>query len=201
VMKIFFQALLCLFTLGAFSQEQFDAGSVKKFQDELNAEYRDAAKSPLTENDRAEFKTLGFFPADQHFFVIAKFKRTAKELPFEMKTTGKRRPMYQKYGELTFRLEGKKMTLNVYQSLDLINDKEYKDYLFLPFADLTSGKESYIGGRYIDLKIPSGKTIAIDFNKAYNPYCAYNHKFSCPVVPLENDLPVAINAGVKKYHD
>jgi uncharacterized protein (DUF1684 family) len=73
--------------------------------------------------------------------------------------------------------------------------------LFLPFSDLTCGKESYIGGRYIDLKIPTSDTILIDFNTAYNPYCAYNHKYSCPIVPLENDLPVAINAGVKKFHD
>jgi uncharacterized protein (DUF1684 family) len=66
---------------------------------------------------------------------------------------------------------------------------------------LTSGKESYIGGRYIDLQIPKSSTMILDFNTAYNPYCAYNHLYSCPIVPLENDLNVAIEAGVKKFHD
>ena len=73
--------------------------------------------------------------------------------------------------------------------------------MFLPFSDLTNGKESYIGGRYIDIEIQDAAVWEIDFNKAYNPYCAYNHKYSCPIVPLENDLEVAIYAGVKKFHD
>ena len=109
--------------------------------------------------------------------------------------------MYIKFGEAHFKIDGKALVLNIYQNIELSKKKEYVDYLFLPFSDLTCGKESYIGGRYIDLKIPTSDTILIDFNTAYNPYCAYNHKYSCPIVPLENDLPVAINAGVKKFHD
>ena len=73
--------------------------------------------------------------------------------------------------------------------------------MFLPFSDLTSGNETYGGGRYIDLEIPKGKTITIDFNQAYNPYCAYNPKYSCPIVPAENELLTNVNAGVKKFHD
>ncbi len=118
-----------------------------------------------------------------------------------MKTSTKRLPKYIKYGELEFVLEGKTFKLNLYQNIDLIKKEGYADYLFLPFSDLTCGKESYIGGRYIDLRIPKGKTITIDFNKAYNPYCAYNHQFSCPIVPLENDLAIEVLAGVKKFHD
>jgi uncharacterized protein (DUF1684 family) len=83
----------------------------------------------------------------------------------------------------------------------LTKQKEYVNYLFLPFSDVTSGDQSYLGGRYIDLKIPEGDLITIDFNKAYNPYCAYNSDYSCPLVPLENDLNVAIKAGVKKFHE
>jgi len=79
---------------------------------------------------------------------------------------------------------------------------EYEALLFLPFNDTTNGADSYGGGRYIDLKIPSeeSKTIRIDFNKSYNPYCAYNAKYSCPIPPKENDLPIAILAGVKAYN-
>ena len=117
-----------------------------------------------------------------------------------MKTTGTRTPKYIKYGTLNFTIDGVALKLNVYRNIELSKTAEYKDHLFLPFSDLTSGKESYIGGRYIDLKIPKGNTIAVDFNQAYNPYCAYNHKYSCPIVPLENDLNVEIKAGVKTFH-
>ena len=86
-------------------------------------------------------------------------------------------------------------------SIELSKKEQYKDYLFLPFSDLTCGSESYIGGKYIDLKIPKGDTIVIDFNTSYNPYCAYSPKYSCPKVPLENDLKIEIRAGVKKFHD
>ena len=133
--------------------------------------------------------------------MTAAFVRTEKEKPFEMKTSTDRKPLYVKYGELSFTIDGRDLKLNVYKNIELSKKEEYKDYLFLPFSDLTSGKESYIGGKYIDLRIPKGDTIVIDFNTSYNPYCAYNHKYSCPKVPLENDLNIEIKAGVKKFHD
>ncbi|TDE02677.1 DUF1684 domain-containing protein [Flavobacterium hiemivividum] len=184
-----------------FAQKKFDPAAVAKFQQQINSEYADPATSPLMEEDLASFKTLDFYPANEKYFVTAKFVRTKKEKPFEMKTTGARTPMYVKYGEAHFTLEGKNLKLNIYRNIALSEKPEYKDYLFLPFSDLTCGNESYIGGKYIDFKIPKGKTIVIDFNTSYNPYCAYNHKYSCPIVPLENDLNVEIKAGVKKFHD
>ncbi|HSD08954.1 DUF1684 domain-containing protein [Flavobacterium sp.] len=192
--------LLALFNLG-FSQAKFDVKAVEKFQKELNAEYADAKTSPLTTEDLAKFKSLDFYSINEKAFVVAQFIRTENEKPFEMKTSTARRPIYIKYGEAHFKLEGKEFKLNIYRNIELSKKEEYKDYLFLPFSDLTSGKESYIGGKYIDLKIPSGNTIVIDFNLSYNPYCAYNHKYSCPKVPLENDLAIEIKAGVKKFHD
>jgi uncharacterized protein (DUF1684 family) len=184
-----------------FGQEKFDIASIEKFQKELNSEYADAAKSPLTIEDRAHFKSLDFYPIDENFFVTARFVRTENEKPFEMKTSTERKPLYVKYGELFFSLDEKSFQLNVYRNIELSKKKEYEDYLFLPFSDLTCGNESYIGGKYIDLKIPKGNTSAVDFNTSYNPYCAYNHKYSCPIVPLENDLNIEIKAGVKKFHD
>ncbi|RDI54919.1 DUF1684 domain-containing protein [Flavobacterium glaciei] len=192
--------LLVQFNLG-FAQEKFDVSAVAKFQKELNEEYADAKTSPLTAEDLAEFKTLDFYPANETFFVVAKLVRTQNEKPFEMETSTDRKPLYVKYGELFFTIDGREFKLNVYKNIELSKKKEYKDYLFLPFSDLTSGKESYIGGKYIDLRIPKGDTIEIDFNTSYNPYCAYNHKYSCPKVPLENDLDIEIKAGVKKFHD
>ncbi|WP_413998571.1 DUF1684 domain-containing protein [Flavobacterium sp. W1B] len=184
-----------------FAQEKFDVTSVTKFQTDLNSEYADAKTSPLMAEDLATFKSLDFYPINEKFFVTAKFIRTKKEKPFVMKTTGDKKPVYVKYGEAHFILDGKDLKLNIYRNIALSKKKEYKDHLFLPFSDLTCGNESYVGGKYIDLKIPKGNTITIDFNISYNPYCAYNHKYSCPIVPLENDLNIAIEAGVKKFHD
>lgn len=184
-----------------FGQEKFDTASVTKFQKVINSEYADGKTSPLSAEDLAVFKTLDFYPINEKFFVTAKFVRTENEKPFEMKTTGERKPMYVKYGEAYFTLDGKDFKLNIYKNIELSKKEEYKDYLFLPFSDLTCGIESYIGGKYIDMKVPQSETIVIDFNTSYNPYCAYSHKYSCPKVPLENDLNIEIKAGVKKFHD
>ncbi|MCE3229111.1 MAG: hypothetical protein K0S32_3662 [Bacteroidetes bacterium] len=147
-----------------------------------------------------QFKMHNFYPVDMKFCIEADFKKTPGENTFEMKTTGTRRPMYYKFGEIHFTIDGKKLQLNVYQSMDLLNKPEYKDYLFVPFTDLTNGKETYGGGRYIDLRIPKSDKIIVDFNKAYNPYCAYNHKYSCPIPPKENALDTEIKAGIKMDH-
>ena len=200
-MRILLFFVLFLKVQIGFSQEKFDVNAVTKFQEELNAEYADAKTSPLMPEDLATFKTLDFFPANEKFFVVAKFVRTKKEKPFEMKTSTDRKPMYVKYGVVFFTIDGSNFKLNVYKNIALSQQEKYKDHLFLPFSDLTCGNESYIGGKYIDLKIPKGKTLVIDFNTSYNPYCAYNHKYSCPIVPLENDLNIEIKAGVKKFHD
>lgn len=191
---------LVLFNFG-FSQEIFDSVAVENFQKELNSEYADAKTSPLKAEDLVAFKTLDFYPINEKFFVVAKFVRTEDEKPFEMKTSTNRKPMYVKYGEAHFEIDGKPFELNIYRNIELSKTEEYKDYLFLPFSDLTSGNESYIGGKYIDMKTPKGDTIVIDFNRSYNPLCAYNHKYSCPKVPQENDLNIEILAGVKKFHD
>lgn len=195
-------ALLMMMQFGfGFAQAQFDLASIEKFQKELNAEYANAKTSPLLPEDLKDFQSLDFYPADEKFYVVAKFIRTENEQPFEMKTTTARKPVYVKYGEAHFSIDGQDFKLNIYSNIELSKKKEYKDYLFLPFSDLTCGNESYIGGRYLDLEIPQGNTIVIDFNRSYNPYCAYNPKYSCPIVPLENDLKIEIRAGVQKFHD
>lgn len=170
------------------------------FQKEINAEYKDASKSPLKDKDRKNFKGLDFFKFDSTYVVQAKFEKTPDESPFEMKTTTDRLPVYVKYGIVTFNLKGNEYHLNVYQNQDLIKKEGFVDYLFLPFLDDTNGEESYGGGRYIDLKIPESDEVIIDFNKAYNPYCAYNEKYSCPIVPRENYLELKVEAGVKVFH-
>lgn len=169
-------------------------------QDELNEQYADSVKSPLTEEDFKTFKNLEFFPIDLKYIVKASFIKNDFPVPFEMETSTDRRPIYQKYGSLYFIIDDVKCELPVYQSLSLLQKEEYKNYIFLPFTDLTNGKESYGGGRFMDLELPLDSEVIVDFNQAYNPYCAYNHKYSCAIPPKENDLKVAIKAGVKAYH-
>ncbi len=179
------------------SEEKRYLGSIEEYQAQKNADYEDEAKSPLTAEDRANFKGLPFFPINKKYSVQADFKLSEGEKPFQMPTTGPRKPNYIKFAEATFSLEGEIHTLSIYRNLDLMRMPQYKDYLFLPFTDLTNGKSSYGGGRYLDLRIPKGDRITLDFNKAYNPYCAYNTGYSCPIPPKENKLDIAIEAGVK----
>ncbi len=175
---------------------------IKLFQYDLNREFADASKSPLTEEDIKTFKALEFFDTDENYNIEADFELTPNTPVFEMPTTTERLPLYRKYGIAHFTLNGKKMALSIYQNQQLMSDFNYKDYLFLPFNDATNGTTTYGGGRFIDLEIPKegSKKIRIDFNKAYNPYCAYSHKYSCPIPPSENNLPVAIPVGVKAFN-
>lgn len=192
--------VLLLFFNCIYSQGKFNKKNAEKFQKTINSEYADAKTSPLMANDLKTFKSLDFYPISSKYFVNAKLIKAKNEKAFEMKTSTSRKPKYIKYGAVFFTIDGVALQLNVYQDVELSKSDKYKNHLFLPFSDLTCGKESYIGGRYIDLEIPKGNTIAIDFNQSYNPYCAYNHQYSCPIVPLENDLNIAIRAGVKTFH-
>nr|WP_299384229.1 DUF1684 domain-containing protein [Allomuricauda sp.] len=191
---IFIFVLLIQFQWGMGQTYQ---DSITNFQDHLNEEYKDAEKSPLTKKDLKKFKGHDFFPIDESFKIKAKFERTDDAVPFLMKTTTSRLPKYEVYGVATFEVDGKTLQLNIYQSHSLRATKAYENYLFLPFTDRTNGEETYNGGRFLDLEIPEGDFIVIDFNKAYNPYCAYNHNYSCPIPPKENDLPIKITAGIK----
>lgn len=170
-----------------------------KFQKKMNGEFRDPETSPLPDRYRKDFNGLDFFSPDTTYRVMAKFTRTPEALPFLMPTTTERQSEEVVYGVVEFTLNGRSHMLEVYQNQELKQQEQYRDYLFLPFADLTNGEETYGGGRYLDLSIPEGDSILIDFNKAYNPYCAYNPKYSCPLVPKQNRLDIAIKAGVKTF--
>lgn len=175
--------------------------SIKDYQQKMNIKFSDPDDSPLTKDDRKKFEGLDFFPIDSTFKVTAEFKLYKNPKTFAMPTTTDRLPLYRTYGVAVFNLNGKKLALHIYQNQDLIQQPEYKNHLFIPFNDETNGEETYGGGRFLDVEIPDGDTIVIDFNKAYNPYCAYNKNYSCPIPPQENDLAIAIKAGVKNYNN
>ena len=191
-------SFLLITSLGFTQSEALVLESLKA-QVKLNSEFANPETTILTPEDFRTFKELDFYPIDEKYIVNAKFVRTPDEKPFLMPTTTARTPEYVKYGEAHFSIDGKEFVLSLFKNTQPYNEPGYEDYLFLPFTDLTSGDGSYGGGRYLDQRIPEGDTLVIDFNKAYNPYCAYNPKYSCPIPPKENDLAIRIEAGVKNF--
>ena len=186
------------FLFPVFLSAQNPVKEAKKFRKEINKQYGDEDKSPLKEADRANFKKLEFYDIDSEFAVQAKLDWFEKDSVFEMKTTTARLAKYRRSGVATFILDGNELELVFYQNVKGATNPLYKDYYFLPFKDNTNGEESYGGGRYIDLIIDEGSADAqINFNIAYNPYCAYNDRYSCPIVPSENYINIEIKAGVK----
>lgn len=169
------------------------------YQKEKNAEFKNPDTSPLPDRYRKDFDGLDFFEPNTTYIVKAKFVRTPDAIPFQMPTTTDRKTTEVVFGIAHFVLNGQQRQLEVYQNKELMLEEGFEDYLFLPFTDLTNDEETYGGGRYIDLRIPDSDVIMIDFNRAYNPSCAYNKKYSCPIVPKINDLQTKVLAGVKAF--
>ncbi len=196
---------LIRFTLLLFFMIPFANGQSKQdllqeivtYQNELNEEYSNPETTILLRKDFKRFKDLDFYPINLKYRVEAVFVRTPDEAPFLMPTTSERLPEYVKYGEFHFQIDGLDFKLDVFQNTQ--PSEGYETTLFLPFTDLTSGDGSYGGGRYLDILIPEGELSVIDFNKSYNPYCAYNPGYSCPIPPEQNDLQIRIEAGVKDF--
>jgi hypothetical protein len=177
----------------AFSQKKSYTDSLQAF---INAYIK--SHGVVKGNER---KYLQFFPVNQKYRICGRFEKTDNSPWFMMETSGPVKKSYRVYGKLHFKLNDTAVTLCVYQSQDLMKMNEYKDHLFIPFMDATTGIETYESGRYIDFFIRDIKdnTLTVDFNRAYNPYCAYTAGYNCPVPPKENRMTVAIPAGEKKY--
>jgi uncharacterized protein len=197
-----FCLLITIFTMvNVNGQDQEYTRKIEEHRAERNREMRDTASTPLKADELKKFTALNFYAPDPAYCVKAKFTKTRKKEEIKMNTSSKKIKNYYVYAVVDFTLAGKAYRLNVYQSLDLMKKKEYKDYLFIPFTDQTNGNETYGGGRYIDLRIPKSNTITLDFNLCYNPYCAYTTGYNCPIPPQENYLDTEIKAGEKKLWD
>lgn len=205
VLKSAFNLIILLGVLGFIpgilrAQSNY-ISEIQAERDSTNAEFADSTRSILLPEDLAVFHGLDFFPINESFRVMATFKPIKNGKARALKTSGTRTPLYKPYGTLSFKLNGKKYKLTLYQNVDP-SRPELRNYLLLAFTDLTTGEESYGGGRYLDFDVSQVKEhMVLDFNKAYNPYCAYNHKYSCVIPPAENFLKVRIEAGVKKFHE
>lgn len=166
---------------------------------EKNMEFADSTRSRFNAEERASFHGLEYFEADPNYRIEIEFITDTSTAVFKMATNTDRTPNYRVYGYLNFEIHDTSCRLTAFQNMDYKDHPEFGGYLFIPFSDKTNGKESYAAGRYIDIPIPSGSTIILDFNEAYNPYCAYADRWSCPLVPFENYLEISIPAGEKTY--
>lgn len=164
---------------------------------EMNREQKDQyfranPYSPIAIEKRVNFTGLNYYPVDVAMRLTLPLERAAEPAPLTIQTnTGEERP-FRRIGTVTFEVEGQPATLAIYQGQD-------HDDLFVPFRDATSGGETYGAGRYLEPEELADGNILLDFNAAYNPFCAYSDDFSCPLPPAENHLTVPIRAGEKSY--
>jgi len=144
---------------------------------------------------------VSYFDIDPEYRVNASFQKSNSTESINIPTYSGIQKEFYKYGVASFALKGYTYKLTIYKNIIGIENKKYKEYLFLPFMDLSNGEESYGGGRYIDLKTKDIKDgyVEIDFNKAYNPYCAYGDGWNCPIPPAENHLKISILVGESAY--
>lgn len=199
-MRCFLLIIIVIITQSCNNNQKRKKIGKSDFQIEMNSRFKDASKSPLTKKGLKKFKGLAFFKIDDKYKVTAKITRTPDGPTFSFPTTTNRIAVYKKYGIVNFTIDNKDFKLAIYQ--DETPELAYVNNLFLPFFDKTNGKTSYEGGRFIDVlttDVNKDMTVAIDFNQAYNPYCAYSDRYSCPIAPRDNYLDIEMKAGVMAY--
>ena len=170
------------------------AKQIEKGRKEKDKFYKESPHSPLTGEQIEEFKELDYFPVDNKYRFEVELKEYNEQEEIHINTTKNLPRSYIRYGYVEFEINGLKQILIVYRPI------KYPYHLFLGFRDATTGKESYKDGRYIELEKKSKNTYILDFNLAYNPYCAYNDHWDCLIIPSENNLKIEIKAGEKKFH-
>lgn len=190
--------VFCFLFTGVFF---FASAQTPGYNDSVEAYFKKYVKEHEVVKEKDK-NYMQFFPVDEKFRIVCSFERKTNNPWFLMETSGPVKKNYRVYGTIHFTVNDTAVILNIYQSQDLMAVDKYRHHLFIPFTDATSGEETYTGGRYIDLYISdiAGDKYVIDFNKAYNPYCAYvSDKYNCPIPPKENELPVSIRAGEKAF--
>ncbi|UKN03623.1 DUF1684 domain-containing protein [Paracrocinitomix mangrovi] len=192
-MKLFSLTIILISSVWAIAQTEDSLFlEVKTFQKEQNEHYWDKEQSPLKKKERKKFKGHNFFEIDLNYRVNARVEVLENQDTIVMPTSAGTEKKYLRYAKLHFVIDSASYVLTAYMSAKL----QYQDYLFIPFTDQTSGNETYGGGRYLDIEVPQNDSVIINFNLAYNPYCAYTSGWFCPFPPAENNLNVAIKAGL-----
>jgi uncharacterized protein (DUF1684 family) len=167
--------------------------ALERFRREKDDFFRSHPDSPLTADQRRSFLGLRYFPASPALDLTLDIEPYDPPSQVEIQTTTGEVRLYERFGRIEFAVDGQTVGLTVYRS---------EDGYFLPFADALAGTETYGAGRYLEPEPSSDGRLHVDFNLAYNPYCAYNARWSCPITPAENRLPVAVRAGEMTFqHD
>ncbi|NME67572.1 DUF1684 domain-containing protein [Flammeovirga aprica] len=167
---------------------------------EKNEEFKNEQTSPLKKEEIDAFKSLNYYTPDKKFIVNASLEWADKPSTIKIASTNGDPRTYKKVAWATFKIGNQEQKLVLLQNA--LPNPLTKGLTMVLFRDQTSGKTTYGAGRYIELRgLKKGAMqTVIDFNKAYNPYCAYNDSYDCPLPPLENQMTIEINAGEKKYH-
>jgi hypothetical protein len=164
---------------------------LKAFRAEKDAFFGNHPQSPLTPGQKRDFRGLRYFPENPDLHMEVEVDDFPVKEEFAMQTSTGDLQRYKKFGRFQFAVDGERVELTMYQG---------EGGYFLPFIDSLAGIETYPAGRYLEpQRLPGGRFL-VDFNLAYNPYCAYNEMWSCPITPAENRLKVAIRAGEKLFH-
>ena len=191
-------AIIALVLFDTFNNTTVDKSyerMIRKLRTQKDNDFKYGNASPLTNEQKLHFTTLHYFEPDDIYKVQAVITLTKNDSFYKYLTTTNEIRRFNKHAYLDFTIEKKAQRLILLKSAEAGTAA----YYFLAFKDLTSGTETYGGGRYLDIEKPKSSSIEIDFNKTYNPYCAYNDLYSCPVPPDENNLSVRILAGERTY--
>lgn len=171
---------------------------LRKDRDEKDQFMRTSAESPFAD-DFSKFTGLKYYDANMQFRIVASLTPIEAKKAVMLPTSDGKDQSYVEYAYAEFDMGGHHNKLLILEGIDI---GPVRGKLFLAFGDETSARETYGAGRYLDVaKVPGAKTVELDFNKAYNPFCAYSGKFSCPFPPKENLLPIAVKAGEKIYDE
>ena len=165
---------------------------LETFRAEKNEFFASHSQSPLTREQKMNFQGLNYFPENKALRLEVEVDEFPKKETFEMQTSTGDVQVYEKFGRFHFVVDGEQAELTIYQS---------QHGFFMPFVDSLANRETYPAGRYLEPEPLSGGRFVVDFNIAYNPYCAYNERWSCPITPAENRLKVAVRAGEMLFHE
>jgi uncharacterized protein (DUF1684 family) len=186
---------ILFFTLDETKSTENYARSLRKYREQRDKDFKYGSSSPLTDDQKHKFTVLDYFSPDEKYKVVATITPTNNDSVYRYLTTSNEIRRFYKYAYVDFTIDQTPQRLLLLKSAE----SSSLNFYLLAFKDLTTATESYEGGRYVDIDTPKSNKIEIDFNKAYNPYCAYNDMYSCPVPPDENNLSVRILAGERKY--
>jgi uncharacterized protein len=183
---------------GAQDTRQESADALQRERREKDIAFKTGRDSPIPQADRDRFTGLSYFDINPAVRFRLKLNRYFNPVRIRMGTNTGEIHSALRYGYFAFEVQGKLCKLQVYR-VEEVPENAGGPYLFVPFRDATTGRETYGAGRYIDLKENTSGIYDLDFNRAYNPSCAYGKGYSCPIPPAENTIPVPIKAGEKKY--